>query len=134
MAKRSRIGGRPTGRQRPGRAPGTRPSTQPRSGTATSPTALTEAEAARAAELEAALLAEEQAAATARAAAQAARSRRPGRDLGPAQYDQPLRIRAAQEYAYVARDIRRIGITAGLMLAILVAAAILINVLNVGRA
>jgi hypothetical protein len=37
----------------------------------------------------------------------------------------------AHEYAYVARDVRRIMLTAGLMVAILAVLAILINVLGV---
>jgi len=43
----------------------------------------------------------------------------------------PLRVRAAHEYAYVARDVRRIIMTGGLMVAILAVLAILINVLGV---
>jgi len=43
----------------------------------------------------------------------------------------PLKVRAAHEYAYVARDVRRIIVTGGIMLAILAALAILINGLGV---
>ncbi|HXI46509.1 MAG TPA: hypothetical protein VNH13_09425, partial [Candidatus Acidoferrales bacterium] len=39
----------------------------------------------------------------------------------------PLKVRAAHEYAYVARDVRRILITGGIMAAILAVLAILIN-------
>ena len=94
-------------------------------------TSLTEEEEARAAALEAELVAQEKAAARARAASQAARVRRGGREIDPTLYDQPLSVRAAHEYAYVGRDIRRIGITAALMLAILTILAVLINVLGV---
>jgi hypothetical protein len=130
MAKRSRIGGRPTARPRPVRAQTAR--TAPAQAAAPRPpSSLTEEEAARAAALEAELVAQEKAAARARAAAQAARVRRGGRDIDPALYDQPLSVRAAHEYAYVGRDIRRIAITAALMLAILAVLAILINVMAV---
>jgi hypothetical protein len=40
-------------------------------------------------------------------------------------------VRMAHEYAYVARDVRRILLTAGLMVAILAVLAVLINVLGV---
>jgi hypothetical protein len=106
-------------------------SPSPGAASATPSTALTEAEAARAAELEAALVAQEQAATRARAAAVAARGNRGSRDLSPAGHDQPLGVRAAHEYAYVARDIRRIGLTAGLVLAILAGLAIAINGLRI---
>ncbi len=43
----------------------------------------------------------------------------------------PLKVRAAHEYAYVARDVRRIILTGGLMIAILAVLAVLINVLGV---
>ena len=43
----------------------------------------------------------------------------------------PLKVRAAHEYAYVARDVRRIAITGGLMVGILAVLHILINVLGV---
>jgi hypothetical protein len=43
----------------------------------------------------------------------------------------PLRVRAAKEYAYVARDVRRIVLTGALMVAILAVLAIAINVFGV---
>ena len=43
----------------------------------------------------------------------------------------PLRVRASHEYAYVARDVRRIVLTGGIMVAILAVLAILINGLGV---
>ncbi len=69
----------------------------------------------RAAELEAEIVAREQ------AAVAEARRDRGRRGRGESTYDPstPLGVRAAHEYAYVARDVRRIGLTAGLMLAIL---------------
>ena len=85
---------------------------------------LTDAELARAAELEAQILAEEKAAevaATKRIAAPRARGR-------AAVSSEPLSVRAAHEYAYVARDVRRIGIVAAIMFGTLIALHLLINV------
>lgn len=99
-----------------------------------SPSGLTELEVQRAAEIETEMLAQERAAAEA--------TRRQGRaraaavetalDL-PAAGDvyAPLSVRAAHEYAYVARDVRRILLTGGLMVAILAVLHILVNVLGV---
>lgn len=131
MAKRSRVNGRPTGRPRPVRPSAASPDARP----ATAPppaSALTAAEEARAAELEAQLVAQEKSAARTRAAAIAARTRRAGgRDYDPELASQPLNVRAAHEYAYVARDVRRIALTGGLMLTILITLAIAINVVGV---
>jgi hypothetical protein len=43
----------------------------------------------------------------------------------------PLSVRASKEYAYVARDVRRIVLTGGLMVAILAVIAFLVNVVGV---
>ena len=93
---------------------------------------LTEAELERAAQIEAELVAREQAA----IAENARRRARSGRvdiaitgDAGA-----PLSVRAAHEYAYVARDVRRIVATASLMLAILAGLWLLVNVGGVGLA
>jgi hypothetical protein len=43
----------------------------------------------------------------------------------------PLSVRAAHEYAYVSRDVKRIALTGGLMVAILAVLHILVNVLGV---
>jgi hypothetical protein len=88
---------------------------------------LTAAEEARAAELEAAIVAEE------RAAEQAARrtrdrGRQPAAELAPARGRAPLSVRAADEYAYVRRDVRRIVAIGALLLLILAALYVLINV------
>jgi len=81
---------------------------------------LTEDEMRRAAELEAEIVAREQAAAATAAATEAQRTRaRAIREASAYDPNVPLRIRAAHEYAYVARDVRRIGLTASLMVAIL---------------
>ncbi len=147
MAKRSRASGRPgqrrpldrsararrsagsgsagTGTGAPASGPArpiddTKPVTAPRGAS------LTDDELARAAELEAQIVAEEKAAAAQRAAAS-----RAGRGRAAALSTEPLSVRAAQEYAYVARDVRRITIVGGIMFAILIALHVLINVTGV---
>lgn len=85
---------------------------------------VTHEEEARAAELEAAILAEEKAAEAAR--------RGPSRDRRPVEgtiySSSPLAIRAAEEYGYVRRDVRRILVVGGSLLAILAILDILVNV------
>jgi hypothetical protein len=126
MAKRTRYPGRPAGR---------RPT--PKSGPAASSTTstvrtggLTAAELERAAALEAELVAREKAAISDNA-------RRRARSRGlvtsvAADATAPLSVRAAHEYAYVARDVRRIGLTAGLMFAILATIWVIVNIGGVG--
>jgi hypothetical protein len=137
MAKRTRYPGRPTtrpGARKPGAAPGG-PSAR---GSAASPSpvlrtgGLTQAELDRAAEIEAELVAREKAA----IAENARRRARSGRvdvslvgDAGT-----PLSVRASHEYAYVARDVRRIVITGAVMFSILAVLWILVNVVGVGAA
>jgi hypothetical protein len=89
---------------------------------------LTDVELRRAEELQAALAAQERAALaeTIRRKARAGGLTAFGDDVNA-----PLKVRAAHEYAYVARDVRRIIVTGGLMLAILAALAVLINVMGV---
>lgn len=95
--------------------------------------ALTEAEVERAAQLEAEATARERAVIAeslrqkSRAQAQA-QQREHGVD---ADINAPLSVRAAHEYAYVARDVKRIGLTAGLMIAILAVLHVLVNVMGV---
>ena len=126
MAKRSRVGGRP-GQRRPLQRTATRPApptttTPPRPATSVTPEEL-----ARAAELESAILAEEKAADDARR----------GRDRNRRQADGaiyssvPLATRAAEEYGYVQRDVRRIAIVGGSLLAVLAILYVLVNVLHV---
>jgi len=94
-----------------------------------SSSSLTEAEIARAAQLEAEANAKERA-----AIAESLRRRVRGQERDDADrtdVNAPLSVRMAHEYAYVARDVRRILLTGGLMVAILAALAILINVLGV---
>ena len=96
-----------------------------------STSSLTDAEVRRAAQLEAEATARErEAIATSLRRQAAARTQ----DLGTvhrADINAPLSVRMSHEYAYVARDVRRILLTAGLMVAILAVLAILINVLGV---
>src|SRR5688572_3773977 len=102
MAKRSRTAAKP-GQRRPLQRPTGRPgetSTRPRGG-------VTALEEARAAELEAAIVAQEKAAEEARRTRDRAR-RSSGDDVGVSYTSVPLSVRAADEYAYVKRDIRRI--------------------------
>ena len=148
MAKRTRQSGR---RLAPKRAPGARPLT-PRPAPSRppntlaeapapniltsdrSPSGLTELEIQRAAEIEAEMLAQERAAAEAarqRGRARAAEVDAPAVVTAPGDVNAPLSVRMAHEYAYVARDVRRILLTGGLMVAILAVLAILVNVLRV---
>jgi len=89
---------------------------------------LTETELRRAEELEAELAAKERA-----AIAEALRRKSRGEDRlgGAADHNAPLSVRAAHEYAYVARDVKHIAATAGLMVGILALLYILTNVLGV---
>lgn len=89
---------------------------------------LTAAEEQRAAELEAELAAKERAAI---AESLRRRNRGPEREHGAIDVNQPLSVRAAHEYAYVARDVKRITITAAAMGGILALLHILVNVLGV---
>ena len=92
---------------------------------------LTEAEEQRAAEIEATLRAQERAALAeelrrkARAQDGIEVERRSG-DINA-----PLRVRMAHEYAYVARDVKRIALTGGLMVGILAVLHVLVNVMGV---
>jgi len=127
MAKRIR------GSTRPGHRPRLqRPPQRPADAAPRRPGGLTREEETRAAEIEAAILAEE------RAAQQATRRTRDrdrstettgsrGRDLAP------LSVRAADEYAYVRRDVIRIVRVGGSLLAILAVLYILIDVAHVIR-
>jgi hypothetical protein len=89
---------------------------------------LSEAEIERAAQLEAEVTERERAivAATRKRAEEV-----PARPHGHEDVNAPLALRASREYAYVARDVRRIILTGGLMVAILAAIDVLVNVLGV---
>jgi hypothetical protein len=133
MAKRTRYAGRPAARpgaRKPGAAPATRGSGASAGSSTLRSGGLTEAELERAAEIEAELVAREKAA----IAENARRRARSGRvDIAIAgDAGAPLSVRASHEYAYVARDVRRIVVTAVLMFSILAALWILVNVAGVG--
>lgn len=127
MAKRNRGSHRPGQRHQERNISGRplpRPAARPSQG-------LSAEEEARAAELESQIVSQERAADASRA-----RSRDLGRgaDLertGRARSQGLLAARAAEEYAYVARDVRRILQVGGLMAAALGLAWLLIDVLRV---
>ncbi|HEY7969947.1 MAG TPA: hypothetical protein VID95_08120 [Candidatus Limnocylindrales bacterium] len=123
MAKRSRLAGRP-GQRRPLQRTALRPA-----GSAPvappPPAFITPEEEARAAELEAQIVAEEQAASDAR---QRTRARR---DDGEAvAYSGTIAARASDEYRYVSRDLRRIAVVGGFLIAVMVVLEILVNALH----
>lgn len=145
MAKRTRHAGRRIAPKRPidGRSSAPRSSPRPPEANSLASPAepnilgtaggrgLTEAELAAAAEIEARIVAEERAAAEAARRSRARLRHEPDADAGDV--NAPLSVRAAHEYAYVARDVRRILVTGGLMVAILAALHILVNVLGIVR-
>ncbi|MEA2518936.1 MAG: hypothetical protein QOF49_1016 [Chloroflexota bacterium] len=121
MAKRSRLTARP-GQRRPLQRTARIDADSTRG-----PGKVTALEEARAAELEAAIVAEEQAAETARRNRE--RGRRTTVDAGGAvsYASVPLALRASDEYAYVKRDIRRIAVVGGFLIAILAVLEVLVN-------
>lgn len=147
MAKRTKYGNRPNARPAAKRAAkpaapasgSIRPTTRPEPDETPlepgddmplrSASALTEAEIARAAELEAEATARERAAIS---ESLRRRARGPaGEVIGGGDVNAPLSVRMSHEYAYVARDVKRIALTASLMIAILAVLHILVNVLGV---
>lgn len=145
MAKRVRSGGRPLPRRNPRRpVQGALPASTARPAAAPEPVEgdvletgpaledlpratsahLTDSELQRAEDLQAQIAAQER-------AAMADQIRRRQRVRAGLHEDDdvnaPLRVRASKEYAYVARDVRRIVLTGGLMVAILAVLAIAIN-------
>ena len=140
MAKRvrgstSRPGQRPP-LQRTAARPATRPASQPTTTTAPVstpepfPDDLTDEEEARAAALEAAIVAEErQAEATAASTKDRALATRPSETARPVSN---LTISTAEEYQYVARDVRRIAIVGGSLVLILLGMWVLSHILGMG--
>jgi hypothetical protein len=124
MAKRNRGTSRP-GQRRPSSGP-VRPSTRPAARPSSS---LSEDEEARAAEIESRIVAQERAAESTRArsrqvASRPAEARRAGgQGL--------LAVRAAEEYNYVVRDVRRILVVGGSLAGILAVLFVLIDILKV---
>ena len=138
MAKRTRGTSRP-GQRRPIQRPAARPAPAPapaperESADWTSrlrPSgSLTSQEEARAAELEEQIRAEERAA---QQQERQARDRAKTADLaGTRREAAPLAVRAAAEYAYVRRDILRIGRVAAILFAALAVFHVLINVMGI---
>jgi hypothetical protein len=121
MAKRSRLAARP-GQRRPLQRPATRPADADRQRAG-----VTREEELRAAELEAQILADEKAAEDARKGRERARSATVENAGGVRYSSVPLSVRAAEEYAYVRRDIRRITIVGGGLLLILAVLEVLVN-------
>jgi len=125
MAKRVRGSTSRPGQRAPLQRSASRPATKP-SAPATEvvarpPDALTDAEEARAAELEAEIVAEERQAE--RRVTEEGRRRRAARDIEPAGVNRAqssLAASAAEEYEYVGRDVRRISIVGGGLVALLI--------------
>jgi hypothetical protein len=128
MAKRSRIGGRP-GQRRPIQRPANRLASAAPVAPVRRVDSVTPEEEARAAELEAAIVAEEKSAEDARKRTTDRRGRPP--EEGAIYSSSNLAVRAAEEYAYVRRDVRRIAIVGGSLLAVLAILDILVNVAHV---
>jgi hypothetical protein len=127
MAKRNRGSNRP-GQRHPDRHAPARQQPQPASRPAQG---LSDAEEARAAELESQILAQERAV---QVNLGRSRDKSLGAELdrtGRARGQSPLAVRAAEEYAYVTRDVRRIVQVGALMAATLGVMVVLINVLHV---
>ena len=127
MAKRTRGSHRPGQRHADKRAPA-RPQSRPMG----SPSGgLSAEEEARAAEIEAQIVAQDRVAdagrARSRERARNAEVERPGRARGQGL----LAARAAEEYAYVVRDVRRIVRVGGSLAAVLAVIYLLVDVLHV---
>jgi hypothetical protein len=118
MAKRARGSTSRPGQRPPLPRQAVRPATRPVTATTPvpRPDVLTDAEEARAAQLEAAIVAEErQAAEASKRRQQAARSA----EDAPVRVTSSLAIAAADEYAYVARDVKRITLVGGSLVVLL---------------
>ena len=134
MAKRARGTTTRPGQRRPIQRPAVRPgSSGARPGTtagsaqvtAPRPASLTPEEEARAAELEAVIVAQErQAEATQR------RSQRSSPEV-EVRVSSPLASAAANEYAYVARDVRRVAIVGGSLVGLLLALWVAVQITGV---
>jgi hypothetical protein len=127
MAKRSRGSTSRPGQRPPLQRQAARPASRPTAAaaptTAPRPDTLTDAEEARAAELEASILAEEKAAEAARKRSTPSRSV----DAAPVRAGSNLATAAAEEYAYVARDVRRIALVGGGLILILLALWVIVQ-------
>ena len=135
MAKRVRGSTSRPGQRAPLQRSTTRPAAKPSAPVtdvvARPPDSLTDAEEARAAELEALIVAEERQAE--RRQTEESRRRHAARDLEPAGVNRAqsnLATSAAEEYAYVGRDVRRITLVGGGLVIILIALWLLSHVLS----
>lgn len=128
MAKRARGSTSRPGQRPPLQRQPARPAARPVATTApvVRPDVLTDEEEARAAQLEAAIVAEE------RQAEAAARRTRPTRTAEAAPRTSALDVSAAEEYAYVARDVRRIAIVGGSLVGILILLWVIAHVAGIG--
>jgi hypothetical protein len=124
MAKRTRGSNRPGQRHAGSARPQTRPASRPSS-------ALSATEEARAAELESQIIAQEKDAeqnrSRARDRSRVGEAARPGRPAGQGL----LATRAAEEYGYVVRDVRRILQVGGAVAAALAVLYVMIDILRV---
>ena len=125
MAKRSRGTTTRPGQRRPMQRPAARPAA-PAPRIAPRPTILTDDEEARAATIESAIVAEEQSAELARRS----RSQR-GTAAAPSRSFSSLAVAAGNEYAYVARDVRRIVTVGGTQVGFLAELWIVVQVTHV---
>ncbi len=94
------------------------------------PATLTAAEEARAAELEAQIVAEERAAEQVQRRTRD-RARRPA-DSGAPAASGSLSVRAAEEYSYVVRDVRRIAVIGGGLVALLIGFWVVVEATGIG--
>ncbi|HEX5015606.1 MAG TPA: hypothetical protein VFV72_15785 [Candidatus Limnocylindrales bacterium] len=129
MAKRSRLGSRP-GQRRPLQRSTAKPLT-PAAAAPRPAGTVTPEEEARAAELEAQILAEEKAAEDARKGRSRRTTAADAAGEATIYSSVPLAQRAAEEYGYVRRDLRRIAVVGGALLLVMVAIDVLLNVTNV---
>jgi hypothetical protein len=135
MAKRARGTTTRPGQRRPIQRPAARPGSSSVRAASTAPSTpevaaappdtLTAEEEARAAQLEAAIVAQERQA--------EASQRRPQRGAAEAvaRSSSPLAVAAANEYAYVARDVRRLAIVGGSLVGLLLALWVVVQVTGV---
>ncbi len=119
MAKRARGSTSRPGQRPPLQRQAARPAVRPISTAAPAPRpdALTDAEEARAAQLEAAIVAEERQAEAAKLRTRAARTI----ETETVRPTSSLAVAASDEYAYVARDVKRIALVGGSLTIILLA-------------
>lgn len=131
MAKRARGSSiRPGQRVRLQRSSApARPASSPAAGTP-KPVSLTEEEEARAAALEAQIVADEKAAEAATRSRRERSRREP--EAEPVVRAGSIAVRASQEYAYVARDLRRVATIGGGLIALLLVLYVVIAVTGIG--